>query len=53
MDKKALAKCIQTAGFKNSFRGDGKNVRAEFTKMMTVADSKGAACCAAKTKEKV
>jgi len=53
MDKKALAKCIQTAGFKNSFRGDGKNVRAEFTKMMTVSDSKGAACCAAKAKEKV
>jgi len=53
MDKKALAKSIQTAGFKNSYRGDGKAVRAEFTKMMTVADGKGAACCAAKAKEKV
>ncbi|HEU4725182.1 MAG TPA: heavy metal-associated domain-containing protein [Candidatus Eisenbacteria bacterium] len=53
MDKNSLAKCIQTAGFKNSYRGDGKNVRAEFTKMLTVADSKGAACCATKAKDKV
>ncbi len=53
MDKNALAKTIKTAGFKSSYRGDGKNVRAEFTKMMTVADGKGAACCASKAKEKV
>ena len=53
MDKKALAKSIQTAGFKNSYRGDGKNVRAELTKMMTVSNGKGDACCAAKAMEKV
>lgn len=53
MDKNALGKTIKTAGFKNSYRGDGKAVRAEFTKMITVADGKGAACCAAKTKDKV
>ena len=53
MDKRTLAKCIQTAGFKNSYRGDGKNVRAEFTKMVTAGDAKSAACCAMKSKEKV
>ena len=52
MDKNALAKCIQTAGFKNSYRGDSKTVRAEFVKM-TASSDKSAACCASKTKEKV
>lgn len=52
MDKNALAKCIKTAGFKNSYRGEGKTVRAEFVKMTASAD-KDASCCAAKTKEKV
>ena len=52
-DKNELAKCIKTAGFKNSYRGDGKNVRAEFTKMVSTADGQGAACCAAKAKDKV
>jgi copper chaperone CopZ len=53
MDKNALAKCIKDAGFKNSYRGQGKAVQAEFTKMMTASTEKGAACCAVKTKEKV
>jgi copper chaperone CopZ len=51
MDKKALAKVIADAGFKNSFRGDGKNVRAEFTKMIASSD-KAAGCCASKEKAK-
>ena len=52
MDKNALAQCIKAAGFKNSYRGDGKTVRAEFVKMTGSMD-KGAACCAAKPKDKV
>lgn len=52
MDKKVLAKVISEAGFKNSYRGDGKNVRAEFTKMIASND-KGAGCCATKAKDKV
>jgi copper chaperone CopZ len=52
MDKNALAKCIATAGFKNTYRGEGKTVQAEYVKMMTASTEKGAACCAAKPKDK-
>ena len=52
MDKNALAKCIKNAGFKNSYRGEGKAVQAEYVKMMTASTAKGDACCAAKPKDK-
>lgn len=45
VDKKAVAKCIQTAGFKNRFKGQGSKVQAEFAKAMTSTSSKGAAAC--------
>jgi len=53
MDKNALAKCIKTAGFKNSYRNDGQAARTELTKYMTASTAKPDACCAAKPKEKV
>ena len=52
IDKKAVAKTIQTAGFKNSFKGQGAKVQAEFAKAMSASD-KGAASCARKEKDKV
>ena len=51
MDKNVLARALKSAGYKNSYRGDNKAVRAEATKFMTA--STGAACCATKTKDKV
>lgn len=50
MDKNALAKCIKDAGFKNTFRGEGKAARANLEKYMTASADKPDACC--KTKEK-
>jgi copper chaperone CopZ len=52
LDKKAVAKTIQTAGFKNRFTGQGPKVQAEFAKAMTAGD-KGANSCARKEKDKV
>jgi copper chaperone CopZ len=55
MDKNALAKCIKTAGFKNSYRNDGQTARKELMTYMSASASSGKldACCAAKPKEKV
>lgn len=44
-DKKAIAKCIQTAGFKNSYKGQGAKVQAEFAKSMNSSSSGKAAAC--------
>jgi copper chaperone CopZ len=53
MNTKSLSKVIQTAGFKNKYRGEGKNVQAEFTKAMTQADGKSGMACCARDKDKV
>ncbi len=52
VDKKAVAKTIQTAGFKNHFKGEGAKVQAEFAKAMTAGD-KGINSCQRKEKDKV
>jgi copper chaperone CopZ len=44
-DKKAIAKCIQTAGFKNSYKAQGSKVQAEFAKSMASSAGKSAASC--------
>ena len=53
MDKNALAKCIKTAGFKNSYRNEGQAARKDLMTYMTASTAKPDACCAAKPKEKV
>jgi len=53
MDKNALAKCMASAGFKNTYRGEGQTVRADLVKFIASSEAKPAACCAAKPKEKV
>jgi copper chaperone CopZ len=52
INKKAVAKTIQTAGFKNNFKGEGSKVQAEFAKAMGAGD-KGAISCSRKEKDKV
>ena len=52
MDKNVLAKAMKDAGYKNSFRGDGKVARAEAAKFMTASAGKPDACCATKAKDK-
>jgi copper chaperone CopZ len=52
VNKKAVAKTIQTAGFKNKFKGEGSKVQAEFAKAMTAGD-KGMNSCQRKEKDKV
>jgi copper chaperone CopZ len=52
VNKKAVAKTIQTAGFKNSYKGEGAKVQAEFAKAMTAGD-KGINSCQRKEKDKV
>jgi copper chaperone CopZ len=52
VNKKAVAKTIQTAGFKNKFKGEGSKVQAEFAKAMTAGD-KGINSCQRKEKDKV
>lgn len=52
VNKKAVAKTIQTAGFKNKFKGEGAKVQAEFAKAMTAGD-KGINSCQRKEKDKV
>ena len=54
VNQKAVAKTISTAGFKNSFKGQGSKVQAEFAKAMTVTGEKGSAACSAdKDKDKI
>ena len=52
VNQKAVAKTIQTAGFKNKFKGEGSKVQAEFAKAMTAGD-KGINSCQRKEKDKV
>jgi len=51
LDKKSVAKVIQTAGFKNKFKGQGNKVQAEFAKVMATPAMKGA-CSYKASKEK-
>src|SRR5262245_9519606 len=52
VNKKTVAKTIQTAGFKNQFKGEGSKVQAEFAKAMAAGD-KGINTCQRKEKDKV
>jgi copper chaperone CopZ len=52
MDKNKLSSVIKTAGFKNTYKGEGKKVQAEFAKAMAGASGSGMSCCA-KEKDKV
>jgi copper chaperone CopZ len=45
VDRKAITRTIQTAGFKNSFKGQGPKVQAEFAKVMTSSMKEGASGC--------
>lgn len=53
MDTKAISKVIQTAGFKNKYRGEGKKVQAEFAKAMSHANGKSGMACKVRDKDKV
>ena len=53
MNKNSLSKVIQTAGFKNKYRGEGRKVMAEFAKAMDGADGKSGMACCAKDKERI
>ena len=54
VNQKAVAKTITTAGYKNSFKGQGSKVQAEFAKAMSVTGEKGSAACSAnKDKDKI
>lgn len=44
-DRNAIAKTIQTAGFKNKYKGQGAKVQAEFAKSMSSCAGKSAAAC--------
>lgn len=55
-DRKAIAKCIQTAGFRNSYKAQGAKVQAEFAKSMASGSGKAAASCRykeSKAKDKI
>ncbi len=52
MSTSKLSSVIKTAGFKNTYRGEGKKVQAEFAKAMASASDNGMSCCA-KEKDKV
>lgn len=56
-DRNAIAKCIQTAGFKNRYKAQGPKVQAEFAKAMAAGADKPAAACpykeGAKEKDKI
>ena len=52
VNKNAIAKGIQTAGFKNKYRGEGSKMQAEFAKAMSSNGKNGMSCCA-KEKDKV
>lgn len=54
VNQKAVAKAISAAGYKNSFKGQGSKVQAEFAKAMGHSGEKGsAACSASKDKDKI
>ena len=54
VNQKAVAKVISTAGFKNSFKGQGPKIQAEFAKSMAVKGEKGSsACSASKDRDKI
>lgn len=54
VNKQAVAKVISAAGYKNSFKGQGRKVEAEFAKSMSVKGEKGSsACSASKDKDKI
>ena len=51
VSQKEIAKVIAAAGYKNSYKGEGSKVQAQFAKAIAAGD-KGVACCA-KGKDKV
>ncbi|TMQ67346.1 MAG: heavy-metal-associated domain-containing protein [Candidatus Eisenbacteria bacterium] len=51
VSQKEIAKAIAAAGFKNTYKGEGSKVQAQFAKAIAAGD-KGVACCA-KGKDKV
>lgn len=53
VNQKAVAKAISTAGYKNSFKGQGSKVQAEFAKAMASGEKGTAACSASKDKDKI
>lgn len=53
VNQKAVAKMISTAGYKNSFKGQGSKVQAEFAKAMASGEKGSAACSANKDKDKI
>lgn len=53
IEKNVLARALTDAGYKNSYRGDSKAVRAEATKLMTVSTGGSARCNLSKSKDKV
>jgi len=54
VNQKAVAKAISAAGYKNSFKGQGAKVQAEFAKSMAGTGEKGSAACSAnKDKDKI
>ena len=53
VSKDAVAKVIQKAGFKNSYKASGPKVEQEFFAAMKNASSKGMSCCMKEKKDKV
>ena len=51
LNRKAVAKAISEAGFKNSFRASGTKAKSELLKV--VSTGQAGACCAKKDKDKV
>jgi copper chaperone CopZ len=51
--KDAVAKVIQEAGFKNTYKASGPKVEQEFFTAMKTAHSKGMSCCMKEKKDKV
>jgi copper chaperone CopZ len=53
MSTKKLSSLIQTAGFKNKYRGEGAKIRTEFAKAMSASSGENGMSCCAKQKDKV
>jgi copper chaperone CopZ len=53
VSKDAIAKVIQQAGFKTSFKASGRKVEAEFAAAMKTSHQKGMSCCMKEKREKV
>ena len=53
VNQKAIAKCIQEAGFKNTYKGTGPKVQAAFTQAMKSSSKNGMSCSPSKEKDKV